>query len=238
MTKIQLEGLLSPLISPEKSVFLYDPLVLPCLILLLICWKFFSTHIRWYLITGIVSFLLHLYIYSWTYEWIEHPAWGARYHVTSVHLLLIPLIPLLIRGVTRQITQNANFFQVIMSWIAKIIIIFAISIQFASVVLPSGLEQAQQKLGIGSRFRVVQRVNNIVYLLDRDRQYPLQIAKVLAESPSFAKNQKIAWEILPFRLKLWLEPDSFFYKLVPILFFCWGLILILAITTTVWVFIS
>ena len=86
LTKIKLDGLFAPFFSPEKSIFLYDPLVLPCLIISLICWKFLSPYIRWYLIAGILNFLLHLYIYSWTSDWIYGSPWGSRYHITSVHL--------------------------------------------------------------------------------------------------------------------------------------------------------
>ncbi|VEP15879.1 conserved membrane hypothetical protein [Hyella patelloides LEGE 07179] len=236
LTKIELKGLLAPLFSPEKSVFIYDSLLIPCLILLFVCWKFLSPYIKWYLIAGILNFMLHLYIYSWTDEWIEHPEWSARYHVTSVHLFLIPLIPLIIRGATTKINKSTNLSKLIVSWIAKIVVAFALFIQLASTILPSGLEQTQQRLGIGSPLRIAQRISNIFTLIDYNPQSDTQISQVLERSPGFAPDRKLTWEILPFRLKIWLKPNSSLYQLIPILFVVWGLICIMAVITTVWVF--
>jgi hypothetical protein len=237
LTKIKLDALLAPLFYPEKSIFLYDPLLLPCLIISLICWKALSLEIRWYLIAGILNFLLHLYIYSWTSEWIRQGQWGARYHITSVHLLLIPLIPLLIRGATKQIKKNTNIFKKITSWFARIVIFLAMLLQFFSIVLPFNLEKTQQKLGVGSRFRMIQRVNNIFYLFDEVPESNIQIGKVIQHSPQLNPNPNLGWGFLPFRLKDRLNGNSPLNKLIPILILLWGLLFILAVTATIWMFI-
>ena len=232
LTQVQLEGLLAPLFSPEKSIFLYDPLLLPCLIVLFVCWRFLSLEIKWYAIAVILNFLLHLYIYSWTSDWIKLGAWGSRYHITSVHLLLVPLIPLLIRGATKKIKKNTNIFKKIASWFARIIIFLAMLLQFFSILLPFNLEKTQQELGVGSRFRMVQRVNNVFTLLDETPVSNVQI------SPILDSNQNINWEFLPFRLQNRSNENSPLNKLLPILFILWGLIFILAVTATVWMFVT
>ncbi|MGF1591281.1 MAG: glycosyltransferase family 39 protein [Pleurocapsa sp.] len=233
LTKVKPEALLAPLFSPEKSIFLYDPLVLPCLIILFICWGFLSPYIKWYVVVAILSFLLHLYIYSWTSDWIKHGSWGARYHITSVHLLLIPLIPLLIQGATKKINQNTDFLKAAFSWIARVIIILAMLIQFSSITLSPNLEVIQQELGVGSRFRLIQRFNNIFYLLNYDQNPNIQISKAQEQWP-----HKITWDLLPFNLKTKLNTNSSLNKFVPILFIVWGVIFIAAVTTTVWIFIE
>lgn len=233
LTKVRSEGLLAPLFYPEKSIFLYDPLLLPCLIILFVCWKFLSLEIKWYLIAGVLNFLLHLYIYSWTTDWIKQGQWGVRYHITSVHLLLVPLIPLLIRGATRQIKKNANLSKKIVSWFAKLIIILAVLLQFLSIALPFNFEKNQQELGVGSRFRIVQRVNNIVYILSENPKFNMQISKTVELSPQLNSN----WGFLPFRLKDKLNGNSPLNKLIPILILLWGLLLVLACTATIWMFI-
>jgi hypothetical protein len=231
LTKIQPEGLLAPLFSLEKSIFLYDPLVLPCSLLALLCWRFLSTYIRWYLIAVIFNFLLHLYIYSWTYEWIEHEDWGARYHVTSVHLLLVPLIPLLIRGATKQIQKNTDWIEVSLSWMAKIILILSMSIQLSSILLPPSLEVTQQELGVGSRFRLVQRVNNIFTLLNYDQKPKPQISKVQEQW-----SDNITWWLLPFRVKERAKNSYLLKNFMPMLIVFWILTFIVAVITTVWIF--
>ncbi len=236
LAKVQPEGLLAPLFSPEKSIFIYDPLLLPCLILLFVCWKSLSQYIRWYVVTISVSFLLHLYIYSWTSEWIKQGEWGARYRITSIHLLLIPLIPILIIGATKRITKSTAPAKILLSAIAKIIVVMAILIQFTSIVLPYGLEANQQELGVGSRFRLVQRMYNISYMLDSKPHF--QISKVEQKWQIDEPNRKVIWDLLPFRYQDKLGNNSSLNKFIPILFVVWSLILIAAIASTLWVFVE
>lgn len=241
LTKVQPEALLAPFISPEKSIFLYDPLILPCLILLIICWKFLSQHIRWYLIAATVGFLLHLYIYSWTSEWIKHGSWGARYHITSIHLLLVPLIPLLVRGAIQQIEKSKNQLQKALTWIARTIIILAIVIQFSSITIDGAVEAYQQRLGVGSRLRLVQRFKNIASLLNsRQSSFDFSEVGVPPEAAILQKRieNRSGWNILPFLYKSKLAPNSSLNKFIPPLLAIWGLILICAIGSTLWIFVE
>ena len=232
LTKVQLEGLLAPLFSPEKSVFLYDPLLLPCSIVLFVCWRFLSSEIKWYAIAGIVNFCLHLYIYSWTADWIKQGQWGARYHITSIHLLLVPLIPLLVRGAIKKIGKNTKLSQKIISWFTRGAIALALLLQFISILLPFNLEKTQQELGIGSRFRIAQRINNVVTLLHEAPESNVKI------SPILNSNQNINWEFLPFRLQARQNDVLSLNKFMSILFIFWCLIFILAVTATAWMFVT
>ena len=242
LTKIKPEALFAPFFSPEKSIFLYDPLTLPCLILLVICWKYLSGYVRWYTVAASVGFLLHVYIYSWSTGWINQGAWGARYHITSIHLLLVPLIPLLVKGAIEQIDRQKNLFKKTLTIAARAIIVVAICVQLTSISIDGGIEAYQQQLGIDSSFRIAQRFKNISALV-ADGSVESQISKTLPiqNDPklSFAKNQIIArdgWNILPFiyQKRLTGSPLS---KLIPILIVLWGLILLAAIVTTVKIFV-
>ena len=236
LTKVQPEALFAPLFSPEKSIFIYDPLLLPCLILLIICWKFLSQYIKWYAIATIIGFLLHLYIYSWTFEWIDQVEWGARYHVTSIHLLLIPLIPLLVKGAIEQTNINGKFFQKILILIAKIVLIMAVLIQFTSIILPPGLEAHQKKLNIGSKFYVKQRISNVFYMLDPNPNF--QISELEQNLTPHSLDSKVIWNLLPFRYQNKIQPYSYLKKFIPMLFIAWSIIFIAAISTTIWIFIE
>ena len=156
-------GILGPLISPAKSIFLYDPLLLPCLIIGGICWFKLSPLIRWYLVTSVLNLGLHLAAYSRFVFWHGDSAWGARYHVTSIHLLLIPLLALFIQKLltTRKMKR----------FILKGILLIALLTQLASVAMPMNLEIFQKKVGVpGTRLdlRLATRAINVVCYVDRD----------------------------------------------------------------------
>ena len=243
LTKVKPEALFAPFISPEKSIFLYDPLVLPCLILLFLCWKYLSHYIKWYTIATIVGFLLHLYIYSWTSGWINQGAWGARYHITSIHLLLIPLIPLLIKGAIKQIDQSKNLYSKVLTWSARSVIVLAICVQVSSITLDGGVEAYQQQLGIGSSWRMGQRFKNISTLLI-DGTLEFKTADITqvedVARAAFMEKQivnRTRWNILPFLYQRNLEKSPL-GKLIPILIALWGLILVAAVSSTIWIFIE
>lgn len=237
LTKVKLEALLAPLFYPEKSLFLFDPLVLPCLIVSVICWKFLSPYIKWYLIAGVLNFILHLYIYSWTSDWIQHGGWALRYHITSVHLLLVPLIPLLIRAAITGSNKTTDVRQLSLQWITRIIIILAILLQFASVSLHFGLESTQQQLGIGSRIRVVQRLDNIFSNIKGTRESNIQSFRIKQRATEIILNDRMAWNLLPFLYQSKIDASSSLNKFVPIVFLLWGSILILAVVATAWMFV-
>ena len=242
LTKVQPEALFAPFFSPEKSIFLYDPLVLPCFILLIACWKFLAQDIKWYAIATTIGFLLHLYLYSWTSEWILHGEWGARYHITSVHLWLVPLIPLLVRGAIKQIDRSKNLWRKTLTWSTRVIIIVAIAIQLSSITLDGAVEAYQQRLGIGSSWRIAQRFRNISYLLDGSSQSDFDFSQVEVPPEAAILQKKIearsGWNILPFLYRDKLDSDSRLNKLIPLLMVAWSLIFILAVTSTVWIFIK
>ena len=237
LTKIKSEGLLAPLFSPEKSIFIYDPLLLPCLIIGLLCWGFLSPYIKWYVIAGIIGFLLHLYIYSWTGEWVKQGDWGARYHLTSIHLLLVPLIPLIVRGAVRQF-NNSTLKIKILSLLSKIIIILAIFCQLASVSLSPNLETFQQELNIGSRFRLGQRINNIYYLVNYEEKPQIKTNKAEEQLPETLLRLRKTWSILPLKYEMKLPDNSSFNKFLPLLKIIWSLIFILALVSTIWIFVK
>ena len=243
LTKVKPEALLAPFISPAKSIFLYDPLTLPCLILLIICWKYLSNYIKWYAIAATVGFLLHVYIYSWNTGWIDQGAWGARYHITSLHLLLVPLIPLLVRGAIQQIELRQKLFKKMLIWSSRAIIVLAIGLQLSSITIDGGVEAYQKQLGIGSSLRIAQRFNNISSLLvdGSVRSNIENIPESLdAERVAFVEHQiqaRSGWNILPFLYQKKLEKSSL-SRLIPLLIALWSAIFIAAVGSTIWMFVK
>jgi len=91
------EGFLGALFKPEKSIFLFDPLLMLAILLLVLLWKRLSPEVHAY---GVVSlFLLVAYIsfYARYTYWSGDFAWGDRYVSTSAELSALLAVPLLLR---------------------------------------------------------------------------------------------------------------------------------------------
>lgn len=225
-------GILGVLFSPAKSIFIYDPLLLPCLVLGIVLWKRLSPFIQWYLVTGLLNLSLHMVITSRLAFWHGDAAWAARYHVTSVHLLLIPLVALFVQHLlsTRGIT----------TWLMRGILTLAILVQFASVAMPITLEVAQEQTsssGSSPPFRLGTRLTNMACLINSS--FSTQCVENLIVSPELEDSKKAELKdlnrinFLPFVIAQKSVGRSGIAKIVPILFAVWGAILALAIWLTV-----
>jgi hypothetical protein len=91
------EGFLGPLISPEKSIFLFDPLIVLTLVLSFLIWKRFGSEIKAYLLAGLWLLVIYILFYARYFVWSGDFAWGDRYITTPVQLLAMISIPLLLR---------------------------------------------------------------------------------------------------------------------------------------------
>ncbi|HAZ47751.1 MAG TPA: hypothetical protein DCZ55_25640 [Cyanobacteria bacterium UBA11371] len=207
-------GIWGVLFSPAKSIFIYDPLLLPCLVLVIVLWKKILPYIQWYLISVIFDLSLHIILTSRLDFWHGDAAWGARYHITSVHLLLIPLVALLI--------QRILFVKGFTQWLMRGLIGLAIMIQIASVILRPGAEVGRiyfDKPETFERFRLAERVINVGCLIHHSFS---------ADCPS-----RLYYHINgPLINKVSLLPFKY-TKSRNLVFIVWGLVLIMAIFTTV-----
>jgi len=90
-------GLLGPLITPEKSIFLFDPLVVLSLLLAALLWKRLRPEMRAWLVATALLVAGHVVFYARYVVWSGDEAWGDRYVSTAVELLAMMAIPLLLR---------------------------------------------------------------------------------------------------------------------------------------------
>ena len=218
-------GIFGALFSPFKSIFIYDPLLFPCLILGIIFWSRFSPYIQWYLITAILNLGLHLAAYSRFVFWHGDSAWAARYHVTSVHLLLIPLI-----AYSMQYLLSSKK---TIAWLMKGIIAFAIVVQICSVIFSPNLEIFQVKLGMpGSRlnFRLAQRLTNVVCLVNSSFSN-----RCIEQTPE-KKRYLQKWNkpiFIPFTFQENSKDKPELLQISQTLFFIWVLLIVTAIISTI-----
>jgi hypothetical protein len=91
------EGVLGPLFKPEKSIFLFDPLLVLAIILLVVLWKKLSTDVRAYSVASLLLLLAYICFYARYTYWAGDFAWGDRYVSTSVEMAALLAVPLLLR---------------------------------------------------------------------------------------------------------------------------------------------
>jgi hypothetical protein len=91
------EGFLGPLFKPEKSIFLFDPLLVLTILLLAVLWKRLSPEVRAYSVVSLLLLLGYLCFYARYYAWAGDFAWGDRYVSTSVQIAALLAVPLLVR---------------------------------------------------------------------------------------------------------------------------------------------
>ena len=90
-------GFLGALFTPEKSIFLFDPLLLLTIALCVVLWKNFAPQIRAYLVTTFLLLLGYLCFYARYTVWSGDSAWGDRYVSTAVQFVAFMSVPLLLR---------------------------------------------------------------------------------------------------------------------------------------------
>jgi hypothetical protein len=90
-------GFLDPLFKPEKSIFLFDPLLVLAIVLLVVLWKRLSPEVRAYGVASLLLLFGYISFYARYYAWAGDFAWGDRYVSTSVELAALLAVPLLLR---------------------------------------------------------------------------------------------------------------------------------------------
>ncbi|MGC2559155.1 MAG: hypothetical protein WA389_10030, partial [Terriglobales bacterium] len=91
------EGVFGALFAPEKSIFLFDPLVVLAILLFVILWKRLSSELRAYAVTSLLLLAAYIGFYARYAYWAGDFAWGDRYVSTSVELAAMLAVPLLLR---------------------------------------------------------------------------------------------------------------------------------------------
>ncbi|MGB6476558.1 MAG: hypothetical protein WBF04_21110 [Candidatus Sulfotelmatobacter sp.] len=91
------EGFLGPLFKPEKSIFLFDPLLLLAIVMLALLWKRLAPGVRAYAVATLVLLVVYISFYARYFAWAGDFAWGDRYVSTTVELAALLAVPLLLR---------------------------------------------------------------------------------------------------------------------------------------------
>jgi hypothetical protein len=147
------EGFLGALFKPEKSIFLFDPLLVLAILLLVLLWRRLSAEVRAYGVTSLLLLFAYLSFYARYTFWSGDFAWGDRYVSTSVELAALLGVPLLLRC-------RGN----LSAWIWRggiVLIIASLIIQLASLAFWLPLEIYQMETLGHPTFVIALRFKNI-----------------------------------------------------------------------------
>jgi hypothetical protein len=90
-------GMISPLIMPEKSIFLFDPLIVLTMLIVIFGWKRLRPDTRAYVATALFLIFAYMAFYARYFVWSGDMAWGDRYVSTAVEMAAFISVPLLLR---------------------------------------------------------------------------------------------------------------------------------------------
>ena len=147
-------GFLGPLFQPGKSIFLFDPLLLPAILLLVLLWKRLTPEVRAYGVASLLLLLTYVSFYARYADWAGDFSWGDRYVSTSVQFVALMFVPMLLRYRERLGE---------LAWCAGItIIVISVAIQLASLAFWMPLEIYQMETLGHPTFVIALRFKNII----------------------------------------------------------------------------
>jgi hypothetical protein len=186
------QGVLGALFSPEKSIFLFDPLLVLVLFLLAFLWKRLAVEVRAYALASMLLLLGYIFFYARYTYWAGDFAWGDRYVSTAVEMVALLAIPILLR-------HRANLSPWI--WRGSILLIAAsLIIQIASLAFWLPLEIYQMETLGHPTFVIALRFKNIAaFALGKMDAWGLN-TEAMSEDP-WDYVHITTWNFLPFLLR-------------------------------------
>jgi hypothetical protein len=185
-------GFLGPLFQPEKSIFLFDPLLVLAIFLLAWLWKRLTPEVRAYGTTSVLLLLAYICFYARYTYWSGDFAWGDRYVSTSVELVTLVAVPLLMRYRER---LGRTIWRA--GWV---LIAVSLMIQSASLAFWLPLEIYQMETFGHPTFVIALRFKNIVaFALGKMDAWGLTTEAVTQDPWDYV--HMTTWNFLPFLLR-------------------------------------
>ena len=214
-------GFLGALFLPEKSIFLFDPLLILAIPLALLLWKKLAPAMKAYTIASALMLLAYISFYARYFAWAGDFSWGDRYVSTAVELAALLAVPLLLkyRSSMPKLVWRAGVALVAVSAV----------VQLASVAFWLSLEEFQLETLGHPTYVVALRMKNIVaFALGKTDAWGLNLP---APDQDWWDTTHIStWNFLPFLLKRVGDAPMW---VVRLLYAVWAAAL-LALAGTLW----
>jgi len=185
-------GFLGALFKPEKSIFLFDPLLLLAVLLLIRLWKRLGPDVRAYGVTSLVLLVGYISFYARYTYWSGDFAWGDRYVSTVVEMVALLAVPLLLR-------YRANLS--LWTWRCSVALIAAsLVIQVASLAFWLSLEIYQMETFGHPTFVIALRFKNIAaFTFGKMDAWGLNTETLTQDAWDYVHIT--TWNFLPFLLR-------------------------------------
>jgi hypothetical protein len=185
-------GVLGPLFSPSKSIFLFDPMFGLTVLVTVLLWKRLTPAVRAFLVASVASLAAYVFFYGRYRWWAGDFAWGDRYISSAVELTTVVGIPLLLRY--RQALGRG------VVWFGGAVVAVSVVVQCASLAFWLPLEIYQME-NLGPRqWIVLLRFKNIAaFVLGKREAWGLN-TPAMFEDPWDAVHIT-TWNFLPSLLR-------------------------------------
>ena len=203
-------GFLGALFTPEKSVFLFDPLLVLAVVLCAVAWKCFRTEIRAFLIAFGALLLAYICFYATFTVWSGDFAWGDRYVSTAAQIVAFISVPLLLR-------HRAEVGRIVWT-IGVAVIVASVIVQVASVMFWCPLEIYQMDtLGHPTVIIALRMKNIAAFSLGKMDQWGLVNDSMTYDPWDYAHIT--AFNFLPFLLARIGKAAGWIVHLVAVIWF-------------------
>jgi len=203
-------GFFGALFTPEKSIFLFDPLLLLTALVTILAWKHFRPDVKAYIATATGLLFAYISFYARYTVWSGDFAWGDRYVSTAAELAAFISVPLLLR-------YRAHLGRAV--WTAGMALIaISTAIQAASLMFWLPLEIYQMYTFGHPTFVIWLRFKNIVaFALGKMGEWGLNTDDMTYDPWDYVHIT--AWNFLPFLLRRVGEAPRW---VVNLAFATWG----------------
>jgi len=219
-------GFIGALFTPEKSIFLFDPLLVLTLIVTVLAWKRFAPAVRAYILTALLLVLGYISFYARYTVWSGDFAWGDRYVSTAVELAAFISVPLFLKY-----GPELNRF---IKTFGTALIALSVVVQFSSLAFWLPLEIYQMETLGHPTFVIAVRFKNIAaFVLGKMDAWGLANHAMTEDSWDYAHIT--TWNFLPFVLRrvgeapAWVVNTVFTMWAATVLFLVWMLARLLSI---------
>jgi hypothetical protein len=186
------EGVLGALFKPEKSIFLFDPLLVLTLLLIALLWKRLGPEVRAYVVASLLLLIGYICFYARYTYWAGDFSWGDRYVSSAVQMVALVSLPLLL-----------HYRAILGRWVwsvGMIFIVISFIVQLASLAFWLPLEIYQMETVGHPTFVIALRFKNIVaFALGKMQAWGLD-TEAMHEDP-WDYVHITTWNFLPFLLR-------------------------------------
>jgi hypothetical protein len=185
-------GVLGALFQPEKSIFLFDPLLVVAILLLALLWKRLNAEVRAYGVASILLPLGYISFYARYTYWAGDFAWGDRYVSTAVEMAALISVPLLLRY------RDSLGIWIWRAGMALVAVSFVIQVASLAFWMPLEIYQ-MEKLGHPT-FVIALRFKNIAaFALGKMNAWGLNNESMTQDAWDYVHIT--TWNFLPFLLR-------------------------------------